>query len=84
MSFKIVHKLYAIGFHLIFFFLYIFLKTLTNNSKIPQARTRAASRTAKLVCCAGMEINYRVTSATAHPASTGPAEQQWKYFIIII
>ena len=41
-----------------------------------------AARTAKLVCCAGMEINYRVT--TAHPASTGPAEQQWKYFIIII
>ena len=24
-----------------------------------------AARTAKLVCCAGMEINYRVTSASA-------------------
>ena len=33
---SLCHKLYAIGFHLIFFFLYIFLKTLTNNCKIPQ------------------------------------------------
>ena len=36
--------------------------------------TQAAARTARLVWCVGMEINYRVT--TAHPASTGPAELQ--------